>query len=75
MINLLPYGNFICHVSGVRVDTPIYSEISSVEATDPDADSVPVHYSIENITFFRPRTETKEILDRTDVFLIDSATG
>ena len=41
---------------GVRVNAPIYAEIATVTAVDVDADASPIHYHIENTTFFRPRS-------------------
>ena len=40
---------------GVRVNAPIYTTIATLEAEDPDADAIPVHYSLQNLTFHRPR--------------------
>jgi hypothetical protein len=37
------------------VNAPIYTTVTKLTAIDPDADSNPVHYSIENITYHRPR--------------------
>ena len=42
---------------GVRVNAPIYAEIATVTAVDVDADAGPIHYHIENTTFFRPRLD------------------
>ena len=59
---------------GVRANAPIYTSIATVQATDPDADSNPVHYSLHNLTFFRQRTKTKEIID-DPIFIVDSVAG
>ena len=40
---------------GVRVNAPIYTPILTLEAEDKDEDSNPVHYSLQNATFYRPR--------------------
>jgi hypothetical protein len=60
--------------SGVRVNAPMYTTIATLTAVDMDADSVPVYYQIKNVTYFRPRTNTREILDN-DVFIIDPSSG
>jgi hypothetical protein len=59
---------------GVRVNAPIYTEITTLEAVDIDADSTPINYYIEKILYFRPRTNFKEIVAKT-VFIIDQLTG
>ena len=40
---------------GVRVNAPIYTQIATLKAIDPDADANPVHYSIHNVTYLKPR--------------------
>ena len=41
--------------AGVRVNAPMYLPVAKVKAVDPDAESGPVHYSMQNVTFTRPR--------------------
>ena len=38
------------------MNAPIYAEIATVTAVVVDADASPIHYHIENTTFFRPRS-------------------
>lgn len=59
---------------GVRVNAPVYTTIATLKAVDADADSTPITYGMENITYYRPRTNTLEILDN-DIFLVDGLTG
>lgn len=59
---------------GVRVNAPIYSEVVTLKAVDPDADSNPVHYSLENVTYYRPRSKLNDIID-DKIFIIDPETG
>lgn len=59
---------------GVRVNAPIYTEVTTLKAEDIDADSAPVNFFIEKILFFRPRNNLKEIVDN-HVFIIDQLTG
>ncbi len=59
---------------GVRVNAPIYTEVTTLRAKDIDADSGPINYYIEKILFYRPRSNLKEIVD-TKVFIIDQLTG
>lgn len=59
---------------GVRVNSPIYTEVAVLQAEDTDADSGPVNYYIEKILYYRPRSSLKEIVDN-HVFIIDQLTG
>ena len=40
---------------GVRVNAPVYTEITTLKATDPDPEALPVQYDLLNVTFIRPR--------------------
>ena len=40
---------------GVRVNAPVYTEITTLKAVDPDPDASPISYNLLNVTFFRPR--------------------
>ena len=40
---------------GVRVNAPVYTEITTLKAVDPDPDALPVQYNLLNVTFLRPR--------------------
>ena len=42
---------------GVRVNAPVYTEITTLKAVDPDPDASPISYNLLNVTFFRPRYE------------------
>jgi hypothetical protein len=59
---------------GVRVNNPIYTEVATLQAIDIDAESGPVQFYIEKIIYFRPRSNLKEIVDKS-VFIIDQVTG
>ena len=48
--------------------------MAALSAVDADADSDPVYYQIKNVTYLRPRTNTREILDDS-VFVIDPSSG
>merc|ERR1712223_296631 len=55
-------------------NNPIYTEVATLKAIDIDADSGPVHFYIEKIIYYRPRSDLKEIID-DNVFIIDQITG
>ena len=59
---------------GVRVNAPIYTEIGSVKAIDNDAEADQILYSLENVTFHRPKTGTHRDLGATG-FLVDPSSG
>ena len=40
---------------GVRVNAPVYTEITTLKAVDADPDAKPVEYNLLNVTFYRPR--------------------
>ena len=40
---------------GVRVNDPIYTTVATLRAVDADADSSTVYYSLQNLTYYRPR--------------------
>ena len=39
---------------GVRVNAPVYTEVTTLKAVDPDPNSMPVHYKLINVTYHRP---------------------
>ena len=39
---------------GVRVNAPVYTEITTLKAVDPDPTSFPVNYKLLNVTYHRP---------------------
>jgi len=59
---------------GVRVNAPIYTEIGQVQAFDEDAEADTINYKLENVTFYRPKTDMKLDLG-PEGFLIDPVTG
>ena len=59
---------------GVRVNAPIYTEIGQVQAVDEDAEADIISYKLENVTFYRPKTDLKLDLG-PEGFLIDPVTG
>ena len=59
---------------GVRINSPLYTQLAQVLAVDPDPDSSPVKYTIDSITYFQPRTAKKEVMAK-DVFIVDENTG
>ena len=40
---------------GVRVNAPVYTEITTLKAVDPDPAALPVQYNLLNVTFFSRR--------------------
>lgn len=40
---------------GVRVNAPVFTEVTVIKAVDPDWDAQPITYKLLNVTFFRPR--------------------
>lgn len=40
---------------GVRVNSPVYTEVTTLKAVDPDPAASPIYYHLLNVTFFRPR--------------------
>ncbi len=67
-------SNNVSTTLGVKVNAPIYTEVTKLEAVDVDADALPVNYHIEKIVYQRPRTGLREIVDN-NVFIIDQLTG
>lgn len=59
---------------GVRVNAPIYTEITTLHAEDADPSALPVKYKLINVTYHRPSKNLYEILDN-DMFLVDEVTG
>ena len=59
---------------GIRVNAPIYTEITRLKAVDPDPTSLPVRYKLLNVTYHRPSKGKYEILDKS-TFLVDEVTG
>ena len=59
---------------GVRVNAPIYTEIGEVHAFDADPEADVINYSLENVTFHRPKTGYKKTLG-PEGFLVDPLTG
>ena len=55
---------------GVRVNAPIYTELGKIQAEDPDAEAQPIVYSLENVTFHRPKTMLHKQLGVSG-FLVD----
>ena len=47
---------------GVRVNAPVYTEITTLKAIDADPDAKPVEYNLLNVTFYRPRYNKKRLL-------------
>ena len=39
---------------GVRVNSPIYTELTTLKAVDLDVDSKAVYYNVHNLTFVKP---------------------
>ena len=58
---------------GVRVNAPLYTELTTVHAVDPDADAKPVQYSIEKIIFHFPKAAPRRM--ELGTFIIDENTG
>lgn len=59
---------------GVRINSPLYTKLTQVTAVDPDPDASPVTYSVESITYFKPKDDKKEIMGQ-GVFIVDPKTG
>ena len=59
---------------GVRVNAPLYTELTTVSAVDPDADANPVRYSIEGITFHAGGSAEPRGME-PGTFIVDAATG
>ena len=47
---------------GVRVNAPVYTEVTTLKAEDPDPSAAPIYYHLLNITFFMPRQEKDKML-------------
>lgn len=61
-------------ILGVRVNAPLYSELTTVKASDPDADASAVTYSVEKITFTAPNSKFKQAME-PGVFIVDPISG
>ena len=59
---------------GLRVNAAIYTEVGRVEARDADAEAEAIIYSLENVTFHRPRTGQRAELGKVG-FLVDPTEG
>lgn len=59
---------------GVRVNAPIYTELTKVTAVDPDPDAFPIVYSVESVVFHKHSSADEQDLGSAP-FLVDPATG
>ncbi|KFM59095.1 Cadherin-23, partial [Stegodyphus mimosarum] len=61
------------YVLGARGNTEIDTELVILHASDPDASSSPILYSIRNITFIRPSTQQN--MEVLEVFHVNPQSG
>jgi len=59
---------------GVRVNAAIYTELGKIQAEDADAEAEPITYSLETVTFHRPKTNLIKDIGASG-FLVDPSTG
>ena len=55
---------------GVRVNAAIYTELGKIQAEDADAEAKPIMYTLESVTFHRPKTDLVRELGVSG-FLVD----
>ena len=55
---------------GVRVNAAIYTELGKIQAEDADAEAKPIVYTLESVTFHRPKTDLVRELGVSG-FLVD----
>ncbi|XP_054723337.1 cadherin-23-like, partial [Uloborus diversus] len=61
------------YVLGARGNTEVDSELVTLHASDPDASSSPITYSLQNVLFIR--SSTQEQIEMLDVFHVNPQSG